>query len=478
MTIAAGATAFGVLAKAAENSFLRIRVNNATDGNIGIAVFNLATVALVSGSGTIKQLLNGWCWCYVTCTTTITNSAVFFDLTPDGTTFSYNGTTGNGVYLTRASCYLSAAIGAAVQTTATTVAVTVPLVDVDDPLAYLVEEQAPDTSMLELSIARFNRAYANVPTTTTVPKSIMVNRPTIPSSYSSYTSLVVDGVSGAITGSTSFRFAEAYYIDARAGVYQDVYPMITVSGAAIVIATGGTFTFTYKTSTTAALNATDSGATIQTAINLLADIIADGITATATNNLMSAGNGYLQVSSNITWPQSPSVNYGSLTPALATTKDSALTSATIFIAALRIKLPATSHGLTNTGQNLAGGLTTAATSYIISSSNWSVGDANTILVKSTVITANNFTTTTTNWMGAFVKRYTPNSSAVQVNAVTRYSLSAITPDTYQGDPYNFLVQLFAGNTAINYQVGDSAKWPSAMSPINSLTTIQVSAAVL
>lgn len=178
MVVGAGALAFGVLVKAAERAFVRLRINNGTDGNLAIAVFNLTTGVVVSGTGTIKALLNGWYWCSVAGTATIADSSVFVDLSSDGTTFSYLGTTGSGVYLWRATCYLSAAIGPAVQTTSATRAVTSPPVDADDPLAFLVEETEPDASLLELGVAKWVRGYANVPAPVITYSTIPINKPT------------------------------------------------------------------------------------------------------------------------------------------------------------------------------------------------------------------------------------------------------------------------------------------------------------
>lgn len=327
------------------------------------------------------------------------------------------------------------------------------------------------------NIMKFTRTWSRVPATQTVQQSMMVTRPSIPSSYGSYTTLFLDGTSIATTN--IFRFAEAYFIDGRSLAYYDAYQMKTVSSSAIIVATGGTFTFTYKTSTTAALAYNAADITIAAAINALADIASDGITVTSDNRLGSAGNGFINIVASVgSFAAAPAVNAASLTPTLSTMGDNSLVTSTSFIYANRIGLVSAGHGLINSGQKLSGGLTTSVNGYIVGSTNWSVGDANTVLVKSTVLVANIFLSATANFIGAFVKQYTPGSSPVSVNAVTQFSLSAIAPGTYQGDTYNFLVQIFAGNIAINYQVGDSARWPDEMSVMNSLTTIQVSAANL
>jgi hypothetical protein len=178
MTVASGAVAFGLLAKASERSFVRLRVNNGTDGNLAIAVFNLSTGVVVSGTGTIKRLLNGWFWCSVTGTATIANSSAIIDLSTDGTTFSYLGTTGSGVLLWRATAYLASAAGPLVATTSATRAVTAPPIDADDPLAFLVMEQEPDSSSLEIGVVRWSREYANVPAPVITYSTIAISLPT------------------------------------------------------------------------------------------------------------------------------------------------------------------------------------------------------------------------------------------------------------------------------------------------------------
>jgi len=212
MTVASGAIAFGVLAKAAERSFIRLRVNNGTDGNLAIAVFNLATGEVLSGTGTIKRLLNGWFWCSVTGTATIANSSCIFDLSSDGTTFSYLGTTGSGVYLWRASAYLASAAGTLIATTATTRAVTAPPIDTDDPLAFLVMEQEPDVSLLEMGIARWAREYANVPAPVITYSSVSITKPE-PSSQCAAVGFWADNAGTSSTFQAYFYTTGVYFLN-------------------------------------------------------------------------------------------------------------------------------------------------------------------------------------------------------------------------------------------------------------------------
>lgn len=227
MTVASGALAFGVLAKASERNFIRLRINNATDNDLAIAVFNLSTGVVLSGTGTIKQLLNGWYWCSVTGTATIADSSCIVDLTSDGSTFSYTGTTGSGVYLWRASCYRSAAIGPAIQTTSATRAVTSYPVDADDPLAFLIAESAPDVNALNIGVARWGRDYANVPAPCIQYSTISINKPAISALGTAINLQLVTG------GGTSSNYGSVYtYITHLWDTFNNkIYgPLATVSG--------------------------------------------------------------------------------------------------------------------------------------------------------------------------------------------------------------------------------------------------------
>jgi len=239
MTVASGALAFGVLAKAAERSFIRLRVNNGTDGNLAIAVFNLATGEVVSGTGTIKRLLNGWFWCSITGTATVANSSCIIDLTSDGSTFSYTGTTGSGIYLWRATAYLAAAIGPAVATTSTTRAVTSPPIDADDPLAFLVMEQEPDVSMLEMGVARWSREYANVPAPVITYSSVAITKPE-PSSQCAAVGFWADNTGTSSTFQAYFYNTGAYFLNNEAfGISKNCTSVASGSDTRITCASHG-----------------------------------------------------------------------------------------------------------------------------------------------------------------------------------------------------------------------------------------------
>jgi hypothetical protein len=285
MIVASGALAFGVLAKAGARTQFRLRIYNATDGSLGSTVFNLSTGAITSGTGSIKRLLNGWFWCSITASPTVANSTAFIDLANDGTTFSYAGTTGSGILLWRITAYLAAAIGPAIQTAASTRAVTSLPVDADDPQAFLLMEDELDSSMLEMSVARWAREYANVPRETSVPSSITLTKPSISGTFPQ-----VYGGFRLFQPDTTLPQYDAYF---KQTVTSD-------SGIPGYYPTGGTYTITFAGYTTGALNYNDTAGTVQTALNALTSVSNRG-NVVVTGSYNSAGgfvitfNAYAQI---------------------------------------------------------------------------------------------------------------------------------------------------------------------------------------
>lgn len=220
MTVSAGALRAVVLLKAGERNFVRMYLGNATDGGLGTTIFNLSTGAVVSGTGAIKALMNGWYACFVFGTATVANSFLQIELSADGVSFNYLGTTGSGIYVWRATAYLASAYGPAIATTNATRAVTSYPVDTDtdgtvcDPTAFLVAETEPDQSALELGVARWVRSYANVPADTVVYGSRVITKPdpsglgtTLGNYYASVAALGTSSASGKGTSYLSYGWA-------------------------------------------------------------------------------------------------------------------------------------------------------------------------------------------------------------------------------------------------------------------------------
>jgi hypothetical protein len=182
LTVPIGALSFGVMLKAAERTFARLRINNATDNDVATAVFNLSTGVVSAGTGTIKKLSKGWYWCYVSGTATAANSYIFIDLSANGTDWSYAGTAGSGVYAYHATALTSIPTVAwpAIAVTAATRTVSVPNVDADDPISFLVEEDEPGEGELMLGVAKWPRLYSRIPKQQIVPAGHLFATPNYP----------------------------------------------------------------------------------------------------------------------------------------------------------------------------------------------------------------------------------------------------------------------------------------------------------
>ena len=101
ITLVASTTySLSVFAKAAERT--RFRVAGRIFGSWSAfpeAVFDLSTGTVVSGTGTITAVGNGWYRCSVVGTTSATNAGINIALVSTGTTISYTGDGTSGIYL-------------------------------------------------------------------------------------------------------------------------------------------------------------------------------------------------------------------------------------------------------------------------------------------------------------------------------------------------------------------------------------------
>ena len=420
MTVASGALAFGALCKAGERGFARLRINNGTDGNLGIAVFNLITGALVSGAGTIKQLLNGWWWCYVTGTATVANSTAIIDLTADGSTFSYAGSAGSGIYVWRATAYLSSSIGPAIASTSVTRAVTSPAVDTDDPTAFIVDEQEPDSALLELGVARWTRSYANVPAQTVHYSSRAITKPVIPNQATTATSIrnwIAAGteITSAIKNSTGY-----WSNDNR--VFS---PYKAISVIESTLATAGNFTLTYKTSTTANIAYNANNATINAALNGLASVVADGLTFSANTDL-TVSNGVLTLTITAgTTTTAVTMDVTGLTVSNGVEHQRAfsdLVSSTVQYISLACTISVTSHGF-DASKALV--LIDTANGYVIDANHFAIYDANTVQIPQTYSPVNAYASATI--AVQYLRNYTPGATVLGSKITESFYLPGFTP---------------------------------------------------
>ncbi|MBC7367561.1 MAG: hypothetical protein H7343_12270 [Undibacterium sp.] len=249
---------------------------------------------------------------------------------------------------------------------------------------------------------------------------------------------------------------------------------------------GGTLTVTIFGATTAAIafpaaaDAATAISNISAAVNALAGVINRGgcvVTASASASTGVEWNSFAWTMAF----QNPSItgNATSLTPVTGLVSVTAVGSGII----QTVRLSSSSRVgriLTIPLHGLAAGdtiyLKTATIYYPAISGRVTVLDANTISVSIDSSDSYAAAGTITECGKRTKQNYTPGSRPVPVSTVTRFSLTGLTPDPYQGEGDAFLQAIFSGSPAINYRVGDSARWPNELSSILALSTVKISAA--
>lgn len=490
LTFTAAASGVSIFAAGGlTRTFIRVKYTDSAAATF-YAFFNIASgyVGTVGAGVTasIVALQGGRFRCVCLFTPAAGAGTLTVNISTDGATVSYAGNTANGVYLWGAQAVTAASAGPYISTTSATRTVSAPDQEVTinanaqapDPLAYLVDEDDP--MIMASRRGAIGRVFSRIPRQQTVGGSAVVAKPNVPSSFD-YTDKSLNNA--LVTPVSVFRFAEEYVIDASAQAYSDVYPY-TPCTAANVAATGGTFTFTYKTSTTAALAYDAADATIAAAINALADITGDGITVSVNSTLDVASPGGITITATVgAWLAAPSLNVASLNPVTARVYDITTATSTVYTFLLRIAITITGHGVTNTGQNIFLGSSSQTTrSFFQSSTRWSVADANTLLV---IADGGTPSASVLNHAGTMQREYVPGSFIVRSNDVTSFYLPGVTPDVAtaadipipaQGsDTYELLTAIFEDSGTVNYVVGQLAQWRG---PIYQLTTTTVDTADL
>lgn len=337
---------------------------------------------------------------------------------------------------------------------------------------YLVGESDP--APIIGNLLQFTRTWSMIPQQQTVPLSTAITRPDPPTlaTYDVYH----DGLLALAGGGR--LYSSSYLLDNSSGAYYDVFGTIkTTSASAPTPATSGTWIFTYRSSSVT-LNWNDPYSTIQTAINGMASVVADGITVTVAGNLFTAGGGGVGITLTAgNWDAfPPSVNASGLGPAKAQIVDGFRSSASLWVFNTRNVLVVPSHGYSNTGQSIA---VRSSYLFVVSSAYWSVYDSNTILVGAgqsgygPSITA----------AAIYTRRYAPGASTgVRCVNTTNFYLPGVTPGiatsadipvvANQSDIYSFLNAVFSNTGTINYSVGEIKPW---MWPILSQVVVIINA---
>lgn len=264
-------------------------------------------------------------------------------------------------------------------------------VDPDDPLAYLIAEGPPQRTAL--GNWEWQRTFANVPPQQVDYSSAAINKPAFPTAaFGGYW----------VDNTTSEGTVNVY------GLAQTVTPS--------AYPTGGTFTLTYQTSTTAALAYDASDASIASACNALSDVVSDGLTITIANLLSTDGSIRIQTSgSPIFSSDNWTLAVGGLTPTCLTPFSQVGVNADfrLFTARDLINYNLPSHGKTGTFFVRLGGAG---------------------VFSATVVDANNFTVSnnvpqlppTYTSSQLFVRTYTPGPARIRTRRTTSFYLPGVT----------------------------------------------------
>lgn len=387
-TLAASAATFSVCVQAKGRDWVRLKITDSA-ATVKVAFFNVTTGALgtVSSGATsaMTQVYSGWYRCALTFTSPASGSATcLIEPSTDGSTVSYAGDITKGLYIFGAQLEQGSAAGAYAVTTNATRTISAPNIEINevmdgtDPFAYLcVENEVTPAN----GVGFFPRRYARIPASqTSYPGSRYFPLPNVTNDF--------DGLSAlpAYTYPLNSNVGNGFYNSAASAIYTDYQQALygatkALSLKVIGVASGGTFTLTYGANTTGALNWNDSGATIATAINGLASVIAAGLTATVSNGLATATGGTL----TITWTAGSTLTALTMNSSLTLTTADHPTTQIVSSASQVIRMTdqytATGHGL-STGLALA---TVRAndTLLIITTANWGSVDSNTLWLPTT-----------------------------------------------------------------------------------------------
>lgn len=279
---------------------------------------------------------------------------------------------------------------------------------------YLETESQPEIETGD--IARFTRTYSSLPGDQVSYGSRVITKPnasTLGTSlgvFYDYTSSDTSPtLRGASTAYLSSMWADNKIYSSLAGTSLLTFP------------TGGTFTVTYKTATTAALAYNDSNATIAAAINALADVVTDGLTVSCTNEL-GTSNGHLVLVLTVGSTTSRfSANAASLTPAAASTAFNTFNTTTSQTIKIAHRVPLTAHGLSG-GSSLVAVKSASGTltTVLLPTSQWSVIDANTIALNPTFAGGNFY-----NAFGQYLRAYTPGTDRIGLRSTQKFYLPGV-----------------------------------------------------
>lgn len=378
-------------------TWARVKANDGTTNFT--AFFNLATGqtgTAANCTATITFAGNGWYRCAITFTPLAAAGAVFVQPSTDGSTVSYTGNAALGLYVWGAQLERAAFAGPYISTLTVSRAISSPGLDylrttstAQDPgdlFAYLVREQSPQN--ITSTNAQLRRMFARIPSNqTSYPGSRYIPVPGIPNTFGdgqSFPVLQLDPRTLYIGEGVVNEDVGAIFVNSTQALY---YPLVAAGARTAGYATGGTFTLTYGANTTGSLNYNDTGVTIAAALNALASVIADGLTATITTNLTSTSGGYIGVIWSVGGTFNPvTMNVGSLTVTTSQNSASQVGSYTLQTLGLADHIVFSTHGF-SAAEDLATLTQLSSTGayriLINPTGEWGVIDANTLWLPTT-----------------------------------------------------------------------------------------------
>lgn len=443
LTLTAAASAISIFAASGLNrDWIRIKFVD-SGATVYTCFFNITAGYVGAASnctGQITPMTNGRFRCSILLTPAAGAGALTHNISTDGTTanISYAGNTARGVYVWGAEAKTAATPGPYIGTTGTTRTILAPDQEVvinvnarqSDPLAYLADETDP--KVITSAFSEITRTFARIPLPQTVYSSMAITKPAVPNQSTGTQIFFKQGTSSDIPAGIGNGMYYSGYLFSPENIFYG--PLQTASITPAVAVTAGQFTLNYRGSVTGNLNYNDAIATILTALNGLAAVIADGLTysiaAGSATLLVSTGELILQNSVGATAFRIV-MNSAGFSPSGATVTFTYIASPTQQIINTATYANIVSHGF-NPSLPLINAPSTVATSgnnIVIAqpritglgAGSWVVVDSNTLALSTNVSPG-----ITNALFAQSLRSYTPGPDRVGCKLVTSFYLPGVT----------------------------------------------------
>lgn len=184
--------------------------------------------------------------------------------------------------------------------------------------------------------------------------------------------------------------------------------------------TGGTYTITYKTSTTAPIAYNAAAALIDIAVNALADVITDGLTVAFINGLDVTGRMQMNITVGATSSRF-TADGSSLTPAGSQTVFTNLISTTSQQISVAMRTAVTAHGFSTSLPIVVNTNTSDVSQALLPhGTHWVAVDANTIAYNGEI------GGTTGTYIGQRTRDYTPGTDRIGIRFTQKFYLPGVT----------------------------------------------------